>query len=106
MVDAEQVLLKQAERGKKADRLLKDEMLVEAFDSVEEHILKMFRDAPLRDEEGIVKAKYLLHLLRLVKGAITQVVRTGSLAEVQLDERRRGVRQVLGDVWRSRQSRR
>lgn len=106
MVDTETILLTQIERGKKADRLLQDEMFVEAFDSVEQHILKMFRTAPIRDEEGIVKAKYLLHLLGLVKGAVTQVVRTGQLAEQQLEERRRGVKQYLGDVWRSRQSRR
>lgn len=106
MVDTEQILLKQAERGAKADRWLKDEMTVEVFDAVEKHVLHMFRTAPLRDEEGIVKTKYLLHLLGLLKGAATQVARTGALAEQQLEERRRGVRQVLGEVWRSRQSRR
>lgn len=106
MVDPETILLSQAERGKKAERLLNDEMFVEAFDSVEKHILSMFRNAPLRDEEGVIKTKYMLHLLSLVKGAVTQVVRTGQLAEKQLEERRRGVREVLGDVWHSRRSRR
>jgi hypothetical protein len=105
MVDTEELLSKELERASKAERLLKDPMFNEAFQVCEDHILQMFRSAPLRDEEGIVKAKYLLHLLSLVKGAVTQVVRTGQLAEKQLEERRRGVT-WLGDVWKSRQSRR
>ena len=105
MVDSENVLLRQIERGEKAHRLLEDEMLQEAFALVEQKIRKMFDDAPLRDEEGIVKSKYLLHCFRLVKGAIEQAVQTGQLAEKQLADKRRGVR-WLGDVWPSRQSRR
>ena len=104
-MDAEQILLKQIDRAGKAERLLNDELLIEAFTLVEAHIMNMFKSAPLRDEEGIVKVKYMLHLLGLVKGALEQAVKAGELATHALEEKRRGVT-WLGDVWRSRQSRR
>lgn len=106
MTDPEQILLKQLDRGVRAKRLLEDEMFVEAFASVEEHVLQMIKTAPLRDEEGVIKAKYMLHLLSLVKGAVSQVAQTGRLAELELERRKRGVTDYLGDIWRTRQRRR
>jgi hypothetical protein len=90
------------ERGARAERLLNDDMLKEAFTLVENHILSMFRTAPIRDDEGIVKAKQLLHSLGLVRSALEQAVRDGKVAANTLEEQKRGVRQFLGDVWQSR----
>jgi hypothetical protein len=89
-------------RGAKAERLLNDPTLKEAFDLVEGHIIGMFKNAPIRDEEGVVKTKQLLHSLSLVKSALEQAVRDGKIAQHTLDEQKRGVKQFLGDVWQSR----
>ena len=93
------------DRGAKAERLLDDAMLKEAFSTVENHILTLFRTAPLRDEEGIVKSKQLLHCLTLVRSALEQVVRDGKVAANTLEEKKRGVKSFLGDVWQSRPKR-
>lgn len=93
---------KEMERGAKAERLLADPLLKEAFSLVENHILGIFKSAPIRDDEGIVKAKQLLHSLSLVKSALEQAVREGKIAAFTLEEQKRGVRQFLGDVWQSR----
>jgi hypothetical protein len=91
-------------RGAHAERLLNDPLLKEAFELVENHILAMFRNAPLRDSEGVVKSKQLLHSLSLVRGALEQAVRDGKVAAHTLEERKRGV-SWLGDVWQSRRQR-
>lgn len=93
---------KELERGAKAERLLADPLLQESFAMVENHILMMFRSAPIRDEEGIIKAKELLHSLTLVRSALEQAVRDGRIAANTLEEQKRGVRQFLGDVWQAR----
>lgn len=98
MVD-EIKLAEEVQRGDKAEKLLNDPILQDAFRQCEEHITKMFKDAPVRDEEGIVKAKYLLHSLSLVKSALEQTLRNGKLSAKTLEDRRRGV-SYLGDIWK------
>jgi hypothetical protein len=88
------------DRGARAERTLKD--LEEPFALVESHILGMFRTAPLRDDDGVIRTKQLLHCLTLVRSALEQAVRDGKIAANTLEEQKRGVRQFLGDVWHSR----
>jgi hypothetical protein len=96
---------KDLERGSRAERLLADPLLKESFDLVENHILSMFKSAPIRDEEGVVKSKQLLHSLTLVRSALEQAVRDGKVAANTLEEERRGIRTYLGEVWKGRQRR-
>lgn len=90
------------DRGAKAERLLNDPTLKEAFELVESHFIGMFKSAPIRDNEGVVKIKQLLHSLTLVRSALEQAVRDGKIAQHTLEEQKRGVRQFLGDVWQAR----
>jgi hypothetical protein len=92
------------DRGAKAERLLNDPLLQEAFDLVRVHFLSMFENAPLRDDDGIVKARYLLHSLGLVRGALEQAVRDGKIELQTLEDKKRGV-SWLGDVWQQRKKR-
>lgn len=93
------------ERGAKAERLLNDPLIAEAFSLVETHIVGKFKDAPIRDEEGVIKAKYLLHALSLVRRVFEDAVRDGKVAERALEDKRRGIH-FLGDIWPSRKPRR
>lgn len=91
--------LRDVDRGKRAERLLSDPMLTEAFDLVENHILSMFKSAPLRDEEGILRAKDLLHALSLVRRVFDDAVRNGKIAADALNPEKRGA-PFLGDLSR------
>jgi hypothetical protein len=93
------------DRGVRAERILEDELVKEAFQLVEDHFIGMFRRAPLRDEEGVIKAKQLLHALTLFRRVFEDALRNGRLAEQALSEKRKGV-SFLGDIWQSRQPRR
>lgn len=94
----------EVERGQKAEKLLKDPMLIEAFETVEKQILHMFSSARIGDEKSILKAKDLEYALSLVRRALEQVFKTGQLAAHDLEQKRRGVT-WLGDVWQNRRSR-
>jgi hypothetical protein len=85
------------ERGSRAERLLTDPLIVEAFGLVESHIIGKFREAPIRDEEGVVKAKQLLHCLTLFRRAFEDAVSNGKLAANALDPKKRGA-PFLGDM--------
>ena len=93
-----QDLGEQAVRGEQAARLLSDPLMREAFDLVEQHILAKFKEAPVRDSEGIVLAKQLLHVFYLFRSVFDDAVRNGKLASDALDPVKRGA-PFLGD-WR------
>ena len=94
-------LRQQVDRGLKAESLLRDPFIQEAFDLVESHILQKFKDAPIRDEEGVIKAKQLLHAFSLVKGAFESAIKDGEAAKLRLDPKKMGV-PFLQDIsnWR------
>jgi hypothetical protein len=85
------------ERGSRAERLLNDPFVKDAFALVEAHIIGKFREAPIRDEEGVVKAKQLLHSLTLFRGVFEDAIRNGKLAANALDPKKRGA-PFLGDM--------
>lgn len=99
----EEKLRQDLDRGARAERLLKEELLQEAFSLVENHIMEMFRHASLRDDEGVLKSKQLLHALTLVRRALEQAVTDGKVAANLLEEKARGIA-YLGDIWSKRQS--
>ena len=92
------------ERGEKAEKLLKDPLLQEAFETVEKQILHMFSSAKIGDERSILKAKDLEIALSLVRRAIEQVLSEGRLSAQTLEDKRRGI-SYLGDIWKARSRR-
>lgn len=95
----------QIARGAKAQKLIDDPMLREAFDLSEKAILDMFKRAAA--DEQIVRSKQLLTALTLVRRVLEQALSEGKVAERTLEEQKRGV-SFLGDVreaWRKHNSR-
>jgi hypothetical protein len=92
----------QIARGAKAQKLLEDPLLREAFELAEESILGMFKRAA--DDEKIIRSKQLLTALTLVKRVLEQAISDGKVAERTLEDEKRGV-SFLGDIWRSRRAR-
>jgi hypothetical protein len=91
------------DRGIKAQRLLEDPLLREAFALAEQSILNLFRSAP--DDATAIRSKQLLTALTLVKRALEQAISDGKIAEHALEDQKRGIVTQLGDIWRSRMPR-
>ena len=89
MKEAEEIkLVGESERGARAERLMKDEMLQEAFNKVEDGIVQKWKESPIRDAEGQATLRLLHKCLNDVRGYIKEVAETGKLANVQLDNER------------------
>lgn len=69
-------------RGERAERLLKDELLIEAFETIDSAIIEKWRNGPLRDQEGAHELRLLMKCLTDLKGYIKEVVQTGKLARI------------------------
>lgn len=76
----------EVERGLKADKLINDPTLVEAFEIVKAAILARIEDAPIRDRDGVHELKLMLKLLRDVRSNLEQAVKVGKLAQFRIQE--------------------
>lgn len=81
-------LEKDLTRGSKAEKLLKDKMLSEAFDAVRQAIFERIEKTPLRDDEGLRDLRRMLKLLKDVRANLEAAVRDGKLAAEDLKRTR------------------
>ena len=84
------------ERGKRAERLLSDPLVKEAFALCDQHVIELFRAA--RDEKAVLAAKDLDHARLIFKGIFETAIRDGRLAEDERNPVKRGA-DYLGDIW-------
>jgi hypothetical protein len=77
---------KEIQRGRHAEQLLNDELLKEAFDTVEDAILEKWRQSPVRDLDGQHELRLLLKAVMDVKGYIVEVMNTGKLAAISAEK--------------------
>ncbi len=68
-------------RAAKAQALLNDPELSEAFESVRKSIIDRWEAAPIRDRDGAHELKLMLKLLGDVRANIQSVVNTGKVIE-------------------------
>lgn len=76
-------------RGARAEALLNDEIIKDAFDTVEKAIVDKWRDSPVGDREGQHELRLMLKAFLDVKKNIEEHVRTGKLATAQFNEENR-----------------
>lgn len=79
------------ERGQKAERLINDPMLTEAFALVRQAIHEHWEEAPLRDREGAHELRLQLKLLSDVRANLEQALSDGKLAAAELKTQRRAL---------------
>jgi hypothetical protein len=72
------------DRGIKAERLLNDPTLTEAFDLVSKAIHERWEQCPTRDREGAHELKLMLKLLGDVRANLEQALVDGKLAAEEL----------------------
>ena len=77
------------ERGVKAEKLLNDSMLAEAFDLVRQAIHEKWEGSPMRDRDGAHELKLMLKLLGDVRANLEQAVTDGKLAAAELKQQAR-----------------
>lgn len=81
----EQVL----ERAGRAEKLITDPMMIEAFELVRTQILTNIENAPVRDRDGVHEMQLMLKLLRGVRVNLEQAVRDGKVVIATLEQKRR-----------------
>ena len=82
MID-ERKLDEEVRRGHEAERLLAHPLLVEAFDTLENHMVAQLRAIPLTDAALERESVRTLQVLHKVKHHIQQIVLTGRMAAEQ-----------------------
>lgn len=78
----------QANRGIKADALLKNDLFNEAFDMTRLAILNGIESLPTENSDEAEKLRLMLKLLRVVRAKIEQAARDGKVAAFRLEEQR------------------
>lgn len=78
-----------AQLGYEARQLLENELFRSALDNIRAGIVEKWRSCPIRDREGQHELKLMDKLLSELEGYIKQVVDTGKMAEIQLENERR-----------------
>lgn len=77
------------DRGQRAERLMNDPLLIEAFGTVKQAIVDGWESAPIRDVEGHHELKLMMKLLGDVRAHLERAVADGKLAAMELNSRRK-----------------
>jgi hypothetical protein len=83
MIDPEQKLLQEMDRGQQARDLLEHPLMQEAFSTIRETYLAQWESSPARDSEGREKIWTYLKQLETVKAHLSTVLETGRMATEQ-----------------------
>lgn len=79
-------LIKETERGNRAKRILEDDLWLEAWAAIEANLLSGWRNSPARDAEGREALWMALKLAEQVRTLFESHMRTGQMAEMQLEK--------------------
>lgn len=79
---------KSLDRAAKAERILKDPLLAEAYELVKQELMRKWESSPVRDKDG---REYLFLMIKATndaRGYLEQAVRDGKVALHSREERR------------------
>lgn len=77
------------ERANRAEKLVNDPLLNEAFETLRMKILTNIEEAPIRDKAGVHECRLMLKVLASVRGHLEQAVRDGKVVLHRLEERKK-----------------
>ena len=72
-------------RAAKAEALLRDPTLVEAFDNLEANFIEAWRNTSVADTDNRERIYHLLSALQALKGQLHTVIEGGKVAQANLD---------------------
>lgn len=67
-------------RARRAAELLENELLIDAWQTVEQEIYKRWSDSPVADVTGQHELRLMLHVMKSVKQQIESVITDGKIA--------------------------
>ena len=79
-------------RGARAEALLQNELLQEAFSRLEQDYIEAWRISPARDTDGRERLWQAVNIVGKVRDHLVKVVNDGKLAQRHLHELARGMR--------------
>lgn len=82
----EHALIRATNKAAQADRLLKDELLTDAFKGLEDAYLKAWRNTSIDDVAGREKLFLAINVVGKVRDHLTILVTNGKLAKAELEE--------------------
>lgn len=85
MPDDEFTLRRAMERATLAQQILENEIVAEAFKSLEESYINAWKEAPVRDTEGREKLWQAVQIIGRVQAHLQQTVANGHLANRQIE---------------------
>jgi hypothetical protein len=83
---SDQKLHQDKERSARAEALLRNELLSEAFEAFDADYLNAWRATNIRDTEARERLFQAVHILGKVRDHLAGVVANGKLAQCELDE--------------------
>ena len=79
-------LRRQMDRSARAQNLMNDELLKEAFTVLESEYLEFWKATPVRDQDARERVFHAINVIGKVKQHLVTVLNDGKVAKVQLDE--------------------
>lgn len=76
-------------RARRAESILKDPIVTEAFDEIEAEILDRWKNAPNADREGQHELKLMMHVLKSFREIFERAVNEGKVIIHRAEERKR-----------------
>lgn len=76
------------ERGVRAEKLLKDPLLVESFEMVKKALMVKWEQSPVRDSDGREKLYLMIKAVNDAHGYLEQAMRDGTVAVHSREQRR------------------
>lgn len=86
----ENQLIRESERGKRAKRILEDELWLDAWATLENALVSGWKTSPARDAEGREALWMALQMAGRVRASLESHMRTGQMAEMQLERNLNG----------------
>jgi len=85
-------LYEDAQRAQRAKDLIENEQFKAAFIDIRAGIIEKWRSCPIRDIDGQHELKLMDKLLSEIEGYFKQIIETGKMAEIQLDNEKKLVK--------------
>jgi len=81
-------ILAEIKRGDDAKKILENKVYIEAFETVKNNIIDAMNTSPLGDDKTHNRLVIALQTLSQIEKALTDVMQTGKMAKIQVEDKR------------------
>ncbi len=81
-------ILAEIKRGDDAKKILENKVYIEAFETVKNNIIDAMNTSPLGDDKTHNRLVIALQTLSQIEKALTDVMQTGKMAKIQVQDKR------------------